>query len=365
MLYSLARSFTLSRALIVAFAALGYFFSPSIHEGVSVPLSAPAPWFLSAWYHWDANWYMSIAQHGYEWVAGQQCNVAFFPLYPWMMHFFGWFLRGQYLLAGILISISCLLGGFTYLYRLIRLDFNERIADRAIWLLAIFPTSFFFNAVFTESLFLLTSVACFYYGRRGRWALAGGWGLLASLTRISGLLLLVPLAFEFLSRRGFSPARSLRPALLWLSLIPAGVAVYSAYLYASFGQPLAFASAQASGWGHVITPFWQSFASEFHSLFSYGVIWDAAATLLLAACIVLGLKKLPVSYSLYALVSLLFPLSGGTMASMSRYVLVVFPMFIILAIQSRRKPFYWTISACFLLLLAVSTAAFATGRWIA
>ncbi len=368
MLRSVARSLTLSRALIVSFAAVGYFFFPQIHEGMSVPLSSTVPWFLSAWYHWDANWYMSIAQHGYGWVAGQQSNVAFFPLYPWLMHVLGWILTGNYLLAGMLVSLFCLVSGFLFLYRLVRSDFNESIARRTIWLLAIFPTSFFFNAIFTESLFLLTSVACFYYGRRGRWAAAGAWGLLASLTRISGLLLLVPLAFEFLSQRNFSPRRSLRPALLWLALVPAGAAVYSAYLYTGFGQPFAFAETQASGWGHVITPIWHSFGQDFHYLFGQGelwVIWDAAATLLMAVSILLGFKKLPFSYTLYTLVSLLFPLAGGTMKSMSRYMLVVFPVFIVLAIISRHKPVYWAISACLLILLAVSTAAFAAGRWIA
>ncbi len=368
MLYSVARSFTLSRVLIAAFAALGYFFFPPIRDGVSVPLSAPAPWFLSAWYHWDANWYMSIAQHGYEWVAGQQSSVAFFPLYPWLMHVLGWVLGGQYLLAGILVSIFCFCGGLVFLYRLVLADFDESIASRTIWLLAIFPTSFFFNAIFTESLFLLTSVACFYYGRKGRWAAAGVWGLLASLTRISGLLLLVPLAYEFLSQRNFSPVKSLRPALLWLTLVPAGVAIYSVYLYFGFGQPFAFAQAQESGWGHVITPFWNSFVHDFSYLISrheLRVIWDGAATALMAVCAVLGLKKLPSSYTLYTFVSMLFPLAGGTMASMSRYVLVVFPIFVLLAILSRRKPLYLAISGCFLVLLAVSTAAFAAGRWIA
>ena len=74
---------------------------------------------------------------------------------------------------------------------------GDEIAGRAVWLLAIFPTSVFFTTLYTESLFLMTSVAAFYYARRSRWALAGIWGLLASLTRVTGLLLLLPLAWEY------------------------------------------------------------------------------------------------------------------------------------------------------------------------
>ncbi len=367
MLRSVVRSFTLSRALVVLFAAIGYFFLPSIHEGVSAPLSPAPPWFLSIWYQWDANWYMSIVTDGYNWVQADQSNVAFFPLYPLTIKALGWVLGGRYLLAGLLLSNAFMFGGLVFLYRLVRDDYGDDVARRTVWLLAIFPTSIFFTSLYTESLFLLTGVATFYYARRGRWAMAGVWGLLASLTRITGILLLLPLAWEYLSQKNFS-LRKLRPAALWLSLVPGGIFAFMAYLYFGYDRPLAFAETQASGWGHELTPIWSSFTHDISFLVNQSELWviyELAATLLLGVLTVLAVKKLPGSYTLYMLLSLLFPLASGTTKSMSRYLLAVFPAFILLALLSGKRWVLVSMSAVSILLLAVSTAAFVTGRWVA
>ncbi|MCL4472935.1 MAG: hypothetical protein M1455_03220 [Actinobacteria bacterium] len=328
--------------------------------------SAP-PWYLSIWYQWDANWYMSIVSDGYHWVQGDQSNMAFFPLYPLTVKALGWVFGGRYLLAGLVLSSSFMFGGMIFLYRLVRDDYGDEVARRTVWLLAIFPTSIFFTTLYTESLFLMTAVATFYYARRGRWAMAGVWGLLASMTRISGILLLLPLVWEYLSQKDFSLSR-IRPAVLWLSLVPGGIFVFMTYLYFGYGRPLAFAETQATGWGHELTPIWSSFTHDISFLVNQSELWviyELAVTLLLGILTVVAVKKLPGSYTLYMLLSLLFPLVSGTTKSMSRYVLVVFPFFILLAMFSRKKWVLVSVSAASILLLAVSTAAFVTGRWVA
>ena len=367
MFKSVLRSFTLSRALIVLFAALGYFLIPSVHEGVSVPLLEPAPWFVSIWYQWDANWYMSIAAGGYEWVPGDQSNVAFFPLYPLAVRLFGMALGGHYLLAGLLLSSACLAGGLFFLHRLVREDFGEEIARRSVLLLAIFPTSVFFTSLYTESLFLMTSLAAFYYARMERWGRVGIWGLLASLTRITGLWLLLPLAWEFLSQKKFS-VRKLSPAALWLILLPGGIAMYMIYLYFGFGRPLAFAETQVAGWGHGFSTIWGSLSRDLELLFQQSELWvvyELAAALMLVVCLLLSLRKLRGSYNVYMLVSLLAPFLGGTSKSMSRYLLVVFPIFIVMALLTKRLLVRYSVYALSVALLALSTVAFVTGRWVA
>ncbi len=367
MLRSVFRSFTLSRALVVLFATLGYFLLPSIHEGISSPLTEGSPWYLSMWYQWDANWYMSIVADGYQWVPGDQSNVAFFPLYPLTVRCAGWLLGGRYLLAGLLLSSVYMLGGMVFLYRLVRDDYGDDIARRAVWLLAIFPTSVFFTTLYTESLFLMTGVATFYYARRGRWAMAGVWGFLASLTRVTGLLMLLPLAWEYLSQRNFS-LRKMKPAVLWLTLVPGGIFLYMGYLYFGFDRPLAFAETQAAGWGHGFTPIWGSFTHDISFLVNQSEMWviyELAATALLIVMTVVALRKLPGSYTFYMLMSLLLPLTGGTTKSMSRYLLVVFPLFILLARMAKKRRVFVAVSLVSIVLLAVSTAAFVTGRWVA
>lgn len=367
MLKSVLGSFTVSRVLVMFFAALGYFMLPTVHEGISITLPGGTPWFLSMWYQWDANWYMSIIVDGYQWVAGDQSNVAFFPLYPMAARGAGRLLGGDYLLGGLLLSSVFMVGGMVFLYRLVRDEYGEDTARRAVWLLAIFPTSMFFTTLYTESLFLMTSVAAFYYARRSRWALAGVWGMLAALTRVTGILLLLPLAWEYFSQKNFSLGK-VRPAVLWLTLVPAGMLIYIGYLYVDFSEPLAFAETQAAGWGHEFKFPWTSFGHDISFLLDQSELWviyELAATALLIALIVAGVRKLPGSYTLYMVMSLLLPLTGGTTKSMSRYLLVIFPLFILMALFSRRRPVLIAVSALSILLLAVSTVAFVTGRWVA
>lgn len=367
MFKSVVRSFTISRLLIVLFAALGYFLLTSIHEGIYTPLAEGTPRYLSIWYQWDANWYMSIIADGYRWIPGDQSNVAFFPLYPVVVRGAGWLLGGDYLMGGLIISSAFMFGGMLFLYRLVRDEYGDDVADRAVWLLAIFPVSVFFTTLYTESLFLMTSIAAFYYARRSRWALAGAWGMLAALTRVTGMLLLLPLAWEYLSQKDFS-LRKIKPSVLWLALVPAGLFIYMGYLYGDFSEPLAFAKTQAAGWGHEFKLPWGSFGHDISFLMDQSELWviyELAATALLIGLIVAGIRKLPGSYTVYMVMSLMLPLTGGTTKSMSRYLLVVFPLFILMALYTKKRPVFITVSTVSIILLAMSTAAFVTGRWVA
>ncbi|MFA5802875.1 MAG: mannosyltransferase family protein [Thermoleophilia bacterium] len=368
MLKSVLKSFTLSRVLVFLFASLGYLLLSPVHEGISVPLDEPAPWLLSIWYQWDANWYMSIITHGYPWIVDEQSNVAFFPLYPLTVRVIGMLFGERFLLAGLILSSAFLFGGMVYLYRLVKIDYGDEIARRSIWLMAIFPTSIFFTTLYTESLFMMTSVASFYYARRGRWAMAGLWGLLASMTRVTGLMLVIPLAWEYFAQNSYSLRKAIRPPALWLALIPGGVLLYMSYLYLSMGEPLAFAETQVTGWGHGFTLFVGSITGDIDILVEkseWWVIYELAAAGLLAVLTIFGLKKLRASYTIYMLTSLLFFLAEGTTKSMSRYLLVVFPVFILIPMLARKKAAWISVCAISLVLLAVSTAAFVTGRWVA
>ena len=110
--------------------------------------------------------------------------------------------------------------------------------------LAIGPLSFFFQAVYTESLFLLLSLACFVFAREGRWRLAGVMGLLATLTRSTGVLLLIPLAYYYYERRGWK-LRKTDSHVANLLMVVEGLLVWMTYLALAFGKPLAFSTAQA------------------------------------------------------------------------------------------------------------------------
>ncbi|MHB0867178.1 MAG: mannosyltransferase family protein [Thermoleophilia bacterium] len=367
MIKSVFRSFIFSRALVVASAALAYFLIPSVTQGVQVPLSGSTPWFLSIWYHWDASWYMSIAADGYQWLVDDQSNVAFFPLYPMAVRALGLILGSRYLIAGLALSSLFLCGGMLFMYRLIRDEFGADIAGRAVLLMAIFPTSVFFTTMYSESLFLMTSVATFYYARRDRWLAAGCWGLLAAATRITGLWLLLPLVWELLSQKGFSP-RKLAPGAASLLLVPGGLGLYMLFLYLKFDRPFAFAETQITGWGHELATPWAAVTRDLGYLTQNGELWvvyELLASAFIVVCLLLGLRRLRGSYSIYILASLLAPVLSGTTRSMSRYILVVFPVFILMAQMTKKPVMRYAVYSVSLVLLAVATGAFATGRWVA
>ncbi|MGA9371402.1 MAG: mannosyltransferase family protein, partial [Solirubrobacterales bacterium] len=141
----------------------------------------------------DAAWYLAIANHGYE-VGGR---AAFFPVFPGLVRA-GGELLGSPLIAGILISSGCGLGGLYFLHRLVTLDFGLERARTVVWLAAWFPGALVISAVYSESLFLLVSVGAIYAARLGRWPLAGILGAVAAGTRSGGVIVAVPLLIIYL-----------------------------------------------------------------------------------------------------------------------------------------------------------------------
>src|SRR5262249_47750700 len=190
-------------------------------------LSPNAHPFVNMWARWDSGWYLDIAEHGYSFVPGKQSNVAFFPLYPELMHVFhlviplprdvGW------LDDGIILSNVALLVALIYLYRLVRLDYERPTAARAVLYLCVFPTTLFLSAVYSESLFLALVVAAFYYARTARWFVAGLLAAAAAVCKPPGILLVVPLAYEYLSQSEFQ-WRRIKPDCLALTFPPLALA---------------------------------------------------------------------------------------------------------------------------------------------
>ena len=247
-------------------------------------------------------------------------------------------------------------------------------------------------------------------GRSSRWALAGLAGLLAALTRSSGLVLVLPLAVMWWEqRRGAAVRLPGGPALTasappaggrrrpgratwaWLLLVPAGLGLYMAYLWLAFDDALLFGSVQAA-WGRELTlpttAVWRGAAAAVSaavwlvtnglgpvlgsSTASGGLESDVVANLLefagfaagagmLAAC----WRRLPAAYTLYAAAALLFPLLYSTEArplySLPRFVVVVFPLFVAAAVVLVPRPaFRWALAAVMLALLVASTVLFAS-----
>src|SRR5262245_1651387 len=59
-------------------------------------------WALDVWARWDTEWFVKIAQHGYDAAPGAP---AFYPLYPSLMGLVAAALLGHYVLAGVVIAL--------------------------------------------------------------------------------------------------------------------------------------------------------------------------------------------------------------------------------------------------------------------
>jgi Mannosyltransferase (PIG-V) len=334
----------------------------------------------------DSAWYLAISEHGYD-VTGR---AAFFPLFPALTALFAPFFDSS-LVAGIAISSVSGLVALYLLHRLVNLDFDSELAKHTVWIVACFPSALVLSAVYTEALFLMLSIGSLYAARLGRWPLAGIIGGLAAASRSGGLLLLIPLLILYFY--GPHVGRPARADVLWLLIgVPAGLIAYLAYLGLATGDPLATFSAQEV-WHRSFVPLggialgvWSAL-SGFAELVIPGfsrspssVANGVSPTVLILRDIALcgfmfagfwlvyeASRRLPLAYTAYAITGLALPLSvpasGYALMSLPRFMFVLFPLWIALALwaqeRDRIRPVLWTLGT----MLAICSALFTTWSW--
>ncbi len=307
---------------------------------------------LDLWGVWDSYWYMDIAQNGYSTVGSiasnpDQTNFPFFPLYPMLMQLIGKLTGGEYFLAGLFISNACLLISAFVLYKLVEKDANPKTARRTIKYLFLFPISFIFSGVFTESLYLCLSLLCFYFAKRRNWWLVGVCGALLSATRTLGVLIALPMLFEYLRSIDFR-LNQVRFNSLFLLLVPLGLLGFCWYSYQTTGDFFYFKTNQAAWQRELANPIavlWQAGRSGIETS-DPKMLLEIGFSILALVLLNAGYRKIGFAYWLMGMYSLVIPLSAGV-DSMARFTLPIFPIFIVLAQQSQRSD-SWDDSMTFL-----------------
>lgn len=309
---------------------------------------------------WDSEWYLDIAQNGYSFNGpGELSNIVFFPLYPLLMRLVALFTGGNFVLAGWILSSLFLLLGLSYLFKIVK-EFHPRLNSHLpVLFLLIFPTAFFFNALYTESLFLFLSLATFYYGLKKNFRRAGIIGFLASLTRVTGVLLFIPLAWEYWKERDFNLKKCFCPSVIPLFFIPLGTSLFFGYHYLRFNDLLLFFKVE-SWWGRAFELNLEHLAASNPAALS-NLALDVFFLVIALIATYLTFKKLRVSYGLYMLANLGVILSTGTLMSIGRYILVLFPIYILLASAKKEVQLSWGFVS--ILLLAMNVILFVNGYW--
>lgn len=308
---------------------------------------------------WDSFWYLDIAQNGYSYKGPEELsNIAFFPLYPLLIRLTSFFLFGNFVLSGWILSIFFLLVAVIYLFKLVREFHGEVSPQLPIIFLLIFPTAFFLNVIYTESLFLFLSLATFYYALKKNFVAASVFGFFASLTRITGILLFIPLLWEYFQNCRYWRIFNLK--FLPMLLVPIGTMSFFLYHYWKFGDFFLWLKVQA-WWGRAF-----KFNKDHFAFFSNPAIVNFFIDVLFIAFAVLAtylvFKKLRISYGLYMLATLLVALGTGTTMSIGRYILVLFPAYILVS-QMRNKYLQQALAFSSILLLAMGIALFVNNYW--
>ena len=356
------------QALLLTFAPAEFLHIWTVYEGdqyTSIVLfghriAPQIAYFYRVWTLYDGIWFASIARYGYQIVP----QAAYSPLYPLLMRLTAPLVGGHISLAGILVANACSLGAFVVLGQVVKREFGAHIARRTLLYYAIFPTGLFLAAEYTEGLFLLLSVAAFLFMRQRRWALSGAMIALAALTRSQGTLLLAPLVIEAATQltqewRIWSRARRLREGLAMGGAIALPLVAYLAFqLYLARHYAISNVSVRAltyALWRRFPDWPWVGIVNNFNTLMTGGasaprleVVTDFVFfAFWLGVCIVMSLRMRPalplswIAYSWVSLVpSLLLPahIPGGGLMSLPRYLLVVYPCFVLMAVLGDRYP---------------------------
>jgi hypothetical protein len=382
--------------LVAVFAALSFgpasgglaaenavkFDTPELTHALADPLLAPLA-------RWDAVWYLRVADSGY---GESEARAAFFPLYPLLV-------RGlaepfgaspaALLAAAYVVALGAFMGALALLYRLASLELGRALARPTLLLLAVFPAALYFGAPYAESLFLALSVGAFYAARTERWAWAGICAAAAAATRNSGVLLMLPLLILWWGSRDRRPRDA-----AWVFLAALGLGAYALYLGLAEGDALRFLHAHEAWYRELSWPLagaWQGLGAAVDGVrqlasgqrevvYFTEAVGDpyriAAINLTLFASLVFGVaacigvfRRLPLAYGVWVAVSLLLPLSEPVrpqpLMSLPRFLAVLFPIFMWLAVWCEERRATDRVVAVSALGLGLFTAQFASWHWLA
>jgi hypothetical protein len=241
----------------------------------------------------------------------------------------------RYLLSGILVSNLAFIVALILLFQITEYELDYLSARRSVIYLAIFPTSFFLVAAYTESLFLALAIGVIGASRKGRFWIAGLVALLAALTRLNGWILAVPLAYEYWRQKkiGDSHLRVESTAIVlpilgfvafvlwrWTAGMLSLSEVYKRFWLQQVGIPGT----------DLIIALQRIISGEA----AFTLYFDLFCILFLFISTLLAFRRLAPTFGIYSVTLLLFILLPTSTAkplfSASRYALAFFPTFMVL-----------------------------------
>jgi len=299
----------LARVLVVGALAL----SRDLFTKIGAP---PRPVALGqGLFAWDAAFYRDIAEHGYRAVG--DASLRFFPLVPLLSRGLGTLFLGHTAAALIVVANASALAFGALLHRLALRETGDRAtARRAAWFAALFPAATVLVLGYAEATAMMLGALVFLGLRSRRFGWAAGSGFLAGLCRPVGVLLVIPAAVEAVRAWGSA----------WVGVE-----------FGDFWKPISLQSRATlrGGFQDPVTRTIDAVGDLFGGdRFGSGlhIVW----AVVFAALLVVLIRRLPASYSLYAAATLLLGLSAHNLDSFERYCMSTFPFLLALAVVTDR-----------------------------
>jgi mannosyltransferase PIG-V len=373
----------LTLAMKLAVLVLGVVAWQLVHNG-----NAPQFPALGLWDRWDAPHYTDLMVYGYQYDdLGNLTNtygyrqvypgelelyIVFYPLFPWLGWLVNALIQAPVLSAFIVAGIASLFVG-PLLYRLVRHDEPPDVALRSAWFMLIFPTAYFLHIGYTEALFMALVIGSFLAARTDRWWAAGLLGGLAALTRINGLVLLLALPVEAATQWYMQPRNDRRFRWEWLAigLVGVGFGIYLLLNYAVYGTPFQFLAVQHDHWFKSLAAPWDAIQSALgwfspghtpDEKLMYGGMELLFVGIGLVGTVVTAFRFRP-SWFAWMAGNLVLFLSTSFLLSTPRYALTLFPLFVALALPTRRSWLLVAVSLASIAGFVYFASRFATGSW--
>lgn len=347
---------------------------------------------------WDGGWYLDIAEHGYSWSgrADIQQNVAFFPLYPLIERFFhglGFSWAAAAIVPSLLFAAPLPLL-FSALLRYAHTDIPRGMATYAFIL---YPGAQFYLAGYPTSLMNFIIVLGLWATLARRYWLAGAISGIGAAAGPLMMLLSVVVCGAYIHDRSHGSdtgiGRMVGRIIAMAALGTSGFLLYVGFLYAKFGDPLAFLQVQRA-WGHLPLAMhiyrFVTLAGVLgggYSKFLFSLIpfantqplrvfevslqdtFNTLVFVIVAGALGYARRSLPrvmVLYAALVLVSyqwLLGSVQGPT--STARLVFIAIPGFLAIGSMASRFPrIILGVLTLFAIMLTIQTALFVAGYWV-
>jgi hypothetical protein len=311
---------------------------------------------LDAWNQWDVGWYKDIAVNGYHSFH----TTAFFPFFPLLTHLLTVVVGTSHVYGvAMIVSNAGTLVAFIAIGWLAAFEFGPGISSYAVRAAAAYPFMFFAFAGYSDSWFLAWCALSLLFARRGMWPWCAACAFMASLTRPTALVLIVPLIWEYgrqLRAQGmWSPKlltrRAVAEGIAVAGAIPLGFAVFGLFLWNKFHNPLEWVKAQQA-WDHyTVAPWdWAHMALDklrYTPAYTFPqarLVMDLGAVILVAILTLWGARRLPSALTIYMLavigllVTAAVPGDFDPFNAESRYLIMSVPIFLLLGRWMSRRP---------------------------